>query len=353
MTEITASAFGRTKEGEIVNLYTIRNQNQMSVTISDFGGTITSIKVADKKGMITDVVLGYEHLEDYERLPGYFGAIIGRYANRIAGGRFCLNDRIYQLAKNDGENHLHGGNRGFSHRMWKAKAEEQSLHLSYRSAHMEEGYPGTLEVSVVYTLDDENRLMIAYEAVSDQDTVCSLTNHTYFNLGGHNSGNIRDQKMKIFAESYLPADAGSIPTGEIAAVEGTPFDFRSGKVIGGEIDSACRQIQLAGGFDHNYVLDNEGGLPVPAAVACCAQTGISLKCDTTQPGLQFYTGNHIAEQGVVGKDGAVYGPRHGFCLETQAFPDAVNQTHFPGAMLKAGEQYRQVTIYQFQTAENE
>lgn len=347
MKTIISTDFGVTKNNEKTTLFTMTNNSQMNVSITDFGGAVTAVKVPDRDGRLIDVVLGYEKLADYETAPGYFGTLVGRHANRIANGAFSLNGRQYQLAKNDGRNHLHGGNIGFSHRMWEAEPNGQSLKLTLFSPDMEEGYPGNLKVSVTYSLDDENRLSIIYKAESDQDTVCNLTNHSYFNLNGHNSGSVENHLMKIHASYYLPTDSGSIPTGVCQPVAETPFDFREYKTIGCDIGARCDQLLMAGGYDHNYVLDKGEGLMQPAAEVFSPKTGIKLSCDTTQPGMQFYTGNSISAG--QGKEGALYQARGGFCLETQAFPDAVNHDNFPSALLRAGECYNEATIYQFQT----
>lgn len=339
MSGITSKHFGITKNGEEATLYTITNSNQMSVSITDFGGTVTAVKVPDRKGIMTDVVLGYDKLSDYEENDGYFGALVGRYANRIAKGTFRLNGEVYRLAQNNGENHLHGGNIGFSNRIWQAQASGQTLKLTLFSPHMEEGYPGNLQVSVIYSLDDQNCLSISYEAESDQDTVCNLTNHSYFNLKGHQGGLIEDHQLKIYASAYLPVDDGLIPTGEYQKVENTPFDFREFKEIGADIEKA-------GGYDHNYVLDKGESRLRAAAKAYCPDSGIIMNCLTTQPGIQFYTGNFISPR--TGKAAASYEARQGFCLETQAFPDAVNQPAFPSAVLKAGETYQETTIFEFE-----
>lgn len=347
MGRIVKTSFEADKAGRQATLYTITNAQNASVTVCDFGGIITSLIVPDRDGRMTDVVLGYQHLAGYEDSTTYFGALIGRYANRIAKGRFEVGGKNYQVAVNNGENHLHGGKVGFDSRFWEVNVVDGGLQLTLESAHMEEHYPGNMKVKVIYTLDDDNCLTISYEAVSDQDTLCNLTNHSYFNLNGHESGSVEGQMVKLNASSFTPTDAGSIPTGEIRSVEGIPFDFRGYKRIGKDIEESCEQLDFAGGFDHNFVLDKESEELAVAAQAYSATSGISMICETTQPGIQFYTGNYINAQDPVGKDGACYGKRHGFCLETQGFPDAINHDNFPSVVLKAGEQYKEVTKYCF------
>jgi len=347
MAKIEKRLYEKTKAGMQTELYTITNARNASVTICNLGGMVTSLIVPDKNGAMQDVVLGYEHIAGYEEADGYFGALIGRFGNRIAKGRFDLDGTTYQLAINDGENHLHGGKKGFDSRFWEVEVLGDSLHLTLLSEDMEENYPGNLEVEVVYTLNDNNCLGISYQAVSDKDTVINLTNHMYFNLSGHGSGDVREQVMKLYASAFTPTDAGSIPTGEIRPVEETPFDFREFKHIGRDIEDSCEQLRFAGGFDHNFVLDKEAKVMAPAAEAYSEESGITMLCETTQPGIQFYTGNYISNESPLGKGSISYGKRHGFCLETQNFPDAVNHENFPSAVLKAGEKYHEVTKYTF------
>lgn len=350
MARIEKRLFEKTKAGIETELYTITNAQNASVTICSFGGIVTSLIVPDKNGTLKDVVLGYEHIAGYEEADAYFGALIGRFGNRIAKGRFALGGTTYQLAVNDGENHLHGGMKGFDSRFWEVKTIGDSLHLMLESEDMEENYPGNLKVEVVYSLDDNNCLEISYHAISDKDTVINLTNHMYFNLNGHDSGTVNMQMMKLYASAFTPTDGGSIPTGEIRQVAETPFDFREYKNIFKDIEYPCEQIRFAGGFDHNFVLDKEPGVMAPAAEAYSEESGITMFCETTQPGIQFYTGNYISGEGSLGKGGISYGKRHGFCLETQNFPDAVNHDDFPSAVLKAGEKYHEVTRYTFGVA---
>lgn len=345
MAKITKSTYGKTKTGEQAFCYRLENSHGAYVTITDFGGIILSFVVPDKNGKMTDIVLGYRSLSEYEQPNGaYFGALIGRCGNRIANGTFSLNQKDYFLACNDGANHLHGGTLGFSHKLWNASTEYGSLKLTLHSPNGEEGYPGNLALTVTYTFNDDNILSIHYEAVSDTDTIVNLTNHTYFNLNGHNSGSIEHQMLKLFSSSYLPTDDALIPTGEIHSVADTPFDFRDFKEIGKEIHCDDQQIQYAKGYDHNFVLENPDHLSI-FAEAYSKESGIGLRGKTTLPGVQFYTGNYISNE-LPCKDGANYAPYQGFALETQVFPDAIHHQNFPSPILRAGEKYDTVTTYE-------
>ncbi|MGI6010286.1 MAG: aldose epimerase family protein [Ruminococcus sp.] len=350
MAGITIVPFGRTEKGEQTALYKMVNSSGASVTICSYGGSIVSLMVPDREGRLTDVVLGYDHLPEYEQGKAFFGALIGRCGNRIAGGRAEIAGKEYQLAKNNGPNHLHGGPGGFNKKVWDVHSEGNVLHLHLTSPDMEEQYPGNMEVDVEYVFDDENRLSITYHAVSDKDTLCNLTNHVYFNLSGHDSGSVLNQRVQIHANGYLPVDETLIPTGEIRPVTGTSFDFRIPKAIGRDIEKADEQLERGEGYDHNYVLNHQKSEKIwEAAAVYSDDTGIALICRTTQPGMQFYTGNHVLPQ--KGKKGASYESRQGFCLETQAFPDAVHHENFPSVLLKAGEEYIQKTIYEFRVGE--
>ena len=329
--------FGVTAKGEDVAVITL-NKGDISCKILSFGATIQSLTVPDRNAQPLDIVLGYDSLREYETQDGYLGAVVGRYANRIAKGKFSLNSKEYSLAINNGPNHLHGGIVGFSYRVWTIEdAGEDFVKLSLESADGEEAYPGNMNVAVTYTLEN-NSLSIHYEAVSDADTVCNLTNHSYFNLAGHSSGSALNQELKLNAEFYTPTDADSIPYGELAPVAGTPMDFREFTKLGERIDSDFIQLVQGNGYDHNYVVDGEVGQLRPAATVRCAESGICMQLETTQPGVQLYTANYI-DEGRAGKGGAAYGPRHAFCLETQHFPDSPNKPNFPSAVLKAGEKY--------------
>lgn len=346
---LTVVSYEQSQNGEVTFLYKIENKHGASVTISSYGGVITSLIVPDKDGNMTDVVLGYHNLEAQKQCTTFMGALIGRSGNRIAEGKVTIDGIEYQLAQNNlGTNHLHGGKCGFDKRIWNASMDGDALKLHLTSPDGDENYPGTLEVDVTYTFDDDNCLTITYDAVSDKDTLCNLTNHVYFNLSGHDSGSVEDQYVKLYADAYLPVSEKLIPTGELRPVEGTPFDFRNAKTIGQDILQEDEQLMLGGGYDHNFVLNIlEGEAMWDVADAYSDKTDISLKCRTTQPGVQFYTGNNIKPGQPPMKDNADYQKRHGFCLETQNFPDAIHHEHFPDAILKAGKQYHHVTTYQF------
>lgn len=337
--------FGTTRSGEPVELLTLDN-GCLACNILTFGATLQALSVPGRDGTRRDVVLGYDTLEAYQSHDGYLGAVVGRYANRIAGGRFSLHGKEYTLACNNGPNHLHGGTVGFSHRVWTVEAltENQAV-LSLASPDGEEGYPGYLQVQVMYQLE-ESSLTLTYRSTSQQDTVCNLTNHAYFNLAGHDSGPVLDQEITLFAQRYTPADATSIPTGAIDPVEGTPMDLRSPTPLGAHIDDPFQQLVYARGYDHNFVIDGPAGTLRPAARAYAPSTGIAMEVFTTLPGMQLYTANFI-EQGRPGKSGAAYGPRHAFCLETQFFPDSPNHPNFPSCLLPAGETRQDITRFSF------
>lgn len=337
--------FGTAPTGEPVSLITLKN-DILSCQVITYGAAIHSLFVPGRDGTPIDVVLGYDTLEEYATRDGYLGATIGRFANRIAGGRFSLKGKDYSLACNDGGNHLHGGQVGFSHRVWDIEQlQTHSVVLTLASPDGEEGYPGNLTAKVTYALRCGS-LFVRYQAVSDADTPCSLTNHSYFNLAGHNSGSVLDQEIAVLADRYTPSNAASIPFGTVESVEGTPMDLRSLTPIGKHINKAFNQLEQARGYDHNYVVNGEAGTLRPSAQAYCAGTGISMYVSTTLPGLHFYTANFI-EEGRPGKAGCNYGPRHAFCLETQQFPDAPNQSAFPSAILKAGSEFDHWTVFSF------
>lgn len=337
--------FGITTNGEEVFMITLEN-TFCSCEILTYGATIRSLRVPDQAGNPTDVVLGYDTLLEYEQNDGYLGATVGRFANRIAKGLFSLNGRVYTLIQNNGSNHLHGGAVGFSHRVWNiVDCSDTEVTLSLNSPDGEEGYPGTLDVRVTFSLK-ENALSLRHYAVSDADTICSLTNHSYFNLSGHNSGLIHDHEVCIHAHSYTPASEDSVPFGMISPVVHTPMDLTQYTKISNFLDGGFPQIIQAKGYDHNYVVDGDPGVLRPAASVRCATTGITMQVKTTLPGIQFYTANYL-EAGRNGKDGCAYGPRHGFCLETQYFPDAPNQKNFPSPVLRAGDVYDHTTVFTF------
>lgn len=337
--------FGTSAAGEDVSLITLDN-GIISCGVISFGAALQSLIVKDRAGQPVDVVLGYDTLREYEQTDGYLGATVGRCANRIAKGHLEINGRTYALAINNGENHLHGGLVGFSHRVWQVEdVAADSVTLSLESPDGEENYPGNMRVKVCYSLQG-NALHIDYWALSDADTVCSLTNHSYFNLAGHASGDALSQEIMIHASRYTPTDAGSIPTGELTSVESTPMDLRAFTPLGKYIDSDFIQLVQGRGYDHNYVIDGEFGTLRPAAAARCSETGIEMRLESTLPGLQLYSANYV-EEGRQGKAGAVYGPRHAFCFETQFFPDSPNQPQFPSPLLRAGEEYRHKAVFNF------
>lgn len=340
--------FGVLPNGEEVQEITLKNE-YLSCQILTFGATLRSLWVPDKKGSAVDVVLGYDTVAEYVGGDGYLGATVGRCANRIAKGRFSLNGKDYVLACNDGNNHLHGGNVGFSHRVWDvAEVTEDSATLVLRSEDGEEGYGGNMTVSVTYELKGAG-LYLHYEAVCDQDTLCSLTNHSYFNLGGHNSGDVLGQKITIHAESYTPSDAESIPTGTVDPVAGTPMDLRRPTPIGAHIEEDFWQLVQAKGYDHNFAVNDTAGTMKKVAEVVCEESGIAMAVSTTLPGMHFYTANYIEETGRRGKGGCTYYPRNGFCLETQQYPDAIHHPTFPSAVLKVGEKFDHTTVFDFGT----
>jgi aldose 1-epimerase len=325
-----------------VELFTLRDGQGLEVSITNYGGIVTSLRVPDG----ADVALGFASLDSYLGEHPYMGALIGRYGNRIAKGRFQLNGKTCSLFLNNGPNSLHGGKQGFDRKLWKAGVQGNTLRLSLLSPDGEEGYPGNLSVTVDYSLTGDGGLSISYDATSDQDTVINLTNHTYFHLGGEGSGPVLDHEVTIEADQYTPVDATLIPTGEIASVEGTPFDFRTPHAIGERIEAPHEQIKRGGGYDHNFVLRGPAGQLRPAARVVHPGSGRAMEVLTTEPGLQFYTGNFL-DGTLTGKAGRPYGRRHGFCMETQHFPDSPNQPAFPSTVLKAGQRYTSRTIYRF------
>jgi aldose 1-epimerase len=348
---IKMSIFGKMPDGQPVHLYTLTNRKGMQVALADYGARIVSIDVPDGHGNLADVVLGFDSFKGYLGNDPYFGATVGRYANRIAKGTFTLDGVQYKLPINDGPNSLHGGTQGFDKRVWTAKELSQShpaVEFTYLSKNGEEGYPGDLHVAVVYRLEDDNVLRIDYTATTDKDTVINLTNHSYFNLSGQGSGSILNEEAMINASHFTPIDANLIPTGEIHSVGGTPFDFRKLTRIGARINEDNEQLKFAHGYDDNFVLDRESAGLVLAARVVDPESGRVLECFTTEPGLQFYTGNFL-DGSIHGKRGKVYGRRSAFTLETQHFPDSPNHPDFPSTELKPGETYHQTTIFKFST----
>ena len=342
---ITKSEFGRTAAGETVHLYNLTN-GVISAEILTYGGILKSLCVPDKNGTLVDVVLGRDGMDGYQTNSGYLGALIGRHANRIEGSQFTLNGNTYNVGKNEGKNSLHGGVVGFDKKVWTAiehDGDEPSLELSLTSPDGEEGFPGNLTVTVTYTLTKDNAIKIYYTATSDKDTVVNLTNHAYFNLAGHDSGKMTGQILQINSSFYTPNNDGCMPTGEILSVTGTPFDFRTPKAIGKDIDSDFEQIKMFSGYDHNFVIDGTGYRL--AATALCEENGIKMEVYTDKNGVQLYTSNGLHEGTY--KGGAHYGKHQAFCLETQYFPNSMKHTHFPSPVLKAGEKYDFTTEYRF------
>lgn len=346
--------FGTTPDGKAVSLYTLTNSRGMQVKVMTYGAIVTSLSVPDKAGRLGDVVLGCDNLAAYEKNSPYFGAIIGRYANRIANGRFTLDGKTYQLAVNNGPNTLHGGLKGFDKVVWTATpvphAHTAGLVLRYVSTDGEENFPGQLATQVVYTLSDDNSLQIDYSAVTTKDTVVNLTSHGYFNLAGQGNGTVLDHTVMINADRFTPISKTLIPTGQLTPVAGTALDFRAPHLIGARINTRDSQLLNAGGYDHNFVLNQPGkqppAQPTFAARVSCPRSGRILTVYTDQPGIQFYTGNFL-DGTITGKAGKVY-PKHGaFCLETQHFPDSPNQPRFPTTELKPGQTFRSTTIYLF------
>jgi aldose 1-epimerase len=337
--------FGLMPDGREVKLFTLTNDPGMEVKIINYGGIITSINVPDRDSKIGDVVLGHDNLEGYLNRSRYFGSLIGRYGNRIRCGRFSLNGVDYNLPINNGKNHLHGGVKGFDKVFWEAHEAAAGLRLTYSSWDGEEGYPGNLEATVIYSLTDANELRIEYGATTDQDTIVNLTNHSYFNLTGE--GTIREHELTINADGFTPIDETLIPSGEIRCVQGTPMDFTAAAAIGAHLGDPDQQLQFAGGgYDHNFVLRPANGELRAVARLHEPRLGRTMEVITTQPGLQFYSGNFL-DGSIVGKAGRAYVKHSGCCLETQHFPDSPNHAHFPSTVLKPGEEYRHTTIYRF------
>jgi aldose 1-epimerase len=348
--EVTHEEFGRLPDGTQVDAFTLANANGIVVRAITYGGIITSLRVPDRNGQLDDIVLGFDDLAGYLEENPYFGAIIGRYGNRIAGGRFTLEGQDYTLATNNGPNHLHGGITGFDKVVWQAEPFENGdsvgVTFSYTSSDGEEGYPGNLDVRVTYTLTAANELVFDYYAVTDRATPVNLTQHSYFNLAGDASDDILDHRLTVNADHFTPVDSTLISTGAIAPVAGTPFDFRSATAIGARIDQEQEQLRHGLGYDHNFVLNREDSTVTHAARVYDPQTGRLMDVYTTEPGIQFYAGNFL-DGSITGKAGHVYGHRSGFCLETQHFPDSPNQPEFPSTILRPGEEYRSTTTYVF------
>jgi len=336
--------FGRTPEGTAVEIYTLTNDKGLKARVMTYGATLVSLEVPDRTGKPGDIVLGYEALDEYVKNSPYFGSIVGRYGNRIAKGKFVLDGVTYRLATNNGENHLHGGLKGYDKVVWDAEPVREEgivgVKLSYLSRDGEEGYPGNLAVTVVYSLTNANELGISYEAKTDKATPVNLTHHSYFNLAG--GGDVLGHELTINAEGYTPVDAGLIPTGEIRPVKDSPFDFTTPHSIGERI------AQVEGGYDHNFVLRGGGGMMDPAVRVYEPKSGRVMEISTTEPGLQFYSGNFL-DGTITGKGGRVYQKHYGFCLETQHFPDSPNKPNFPSTILRPGTVYKSQTVHRFST----
>ncbi|WP_422084005.1 aldose epimerase family protein [Ulvibacterium sp.] len=347
---IQKSEYGTTPEGESVDLYTLRNSNGVTVDIITYGGIITSLKVPNKQGDLENVVLGYDSLELYLEKNPFFGALVGRYGNRIADAKFTLNDVEYSLAKNNGENHLHGGEKGFDKVVWKASQKKGedfvALKLSYASKDMEEGYPGNLDVLVTYTLTNDDTLKVLYEATTDKTTIVNLTQHSYFNLSGDFSRTILDHEMMLNADHYLPVDNELIPLGELAPVKGTPFDFTTPKIIGADIEKDHEQLKIGIGYDHCWVLNGQDTGLRSIAKVYHPKSGRVMEVFSTEPGVQFYTSNFL-DGTLPKKGGGFYAQRTGFCLETQHYPDSPNKPDFPSVVLNPGEKYTSETSFRF------
>lgn len=354
MPSITSEPWGKMPDGRVVHLFTLTNASGMTMRVCEYGGTIVSLTAPDREGKFADIVLGYDRLEDYLKGSPYFGAIVGRYANRIADGKFTLDGKTYTLAKNNEPGgmpcHLHGGKVGFDKVLWKGEALKEGdrvgVKLRYRSPDGEEGFPGNLDVTVHYWLNNDNSLRVEYEATTDKPTPINLSQHSYFNLGGHDSGTILDHELMIAADHITPVNKGLIPTGQLQPVEGTPFDFRTPKPIGKDVNAKDEQISYGPGYDHNFVLREWDGSLRSFATVYEPRSGRMMEVLTTEPAVQFYSGNFL-DGSNIGKGGKPYAYRTGFCFEPQHFPDSPNQPQFPSTILRPGEVYRHTSVYKF------
>ena len=349
--DIVKEVFGKA-DGKDVYLFTLTNANGLQTKITNYGGIVTHLMVPDRNGNLGDIVLGYDTLDEYIKNNPYFGALIGRYGNRIGKGKFTLEGKEYSLATNNGPNHLHGGNKGFDKVVWDAEPMQTeqgpALKLTYLSKDGQEGYPGNLKCTIVYTLTNDNELKVTYEAETDKPTICNLTHHSYFNLAGHNSGEILEHELMLNADNFTPVDETLIPTGEIRPVKGTPMDFTNPTAIGARINQDDTQLKYGLGYDHNWVLNKKDAEMSLAASVYEPENGRVMEIYTTEPGIQFYSGNFLDGTNV-GKAGTVYEHRTGFCLETQHFPDSPNKPDFPSTVLRPGEKYTHLTIHKFST----
>jgi len=351
MSAVEKRSFGKTPEGTAIDLYVLKNKNGVEADVITFGAALVSLKAPDRSGNIADVVLGYKDIDGYVNDKAYLGATVGRYANRIANGKFTLDGKTYEIPKNDGNNTLHGGIKGFNKRTWTAhevsSANGPTIRFSYLSKDGEEGFPGNLKVEVTYSLSNDNALRIEYSATADKSTVVNLTNHAYFNLAGEGSGDILRHELTLYAGRFTPVSSTLIPTGELRPVKGTPFDFNTATAIGARIDQDDEQLKFGKGYDHNWALVSRKGTgPLLAAEAYEPKSGRLLQVLTTEPGIQVYTGNFL-DGSIHGKSGSPYNRRSAFCLETQHFPDSPNHPNFPSTVLKPGQRFHSVTIYKF------
>ncbi|MEW5900082.1 MAG: aldose epimerase family protein [Acidobacteriota bacterium] len=341
---IQRQSFGQLADGTAVDLYTLTNAKGLRARITNYGAIIISLEIPDRSGKLGDIVLGYDSLEGYLKTTPYFGSVIGRYGNRIAKGKFTLDGVTYSLAANNGENHLHGGIKGFDKVVWAPEPVQEpgaiGIRFTYLSRDGEEGYPGNLSCTVVYMLTDHDELKISYEAMTDKATPVNLTHHSYFNLAGQGEGDVLGHELMIYADAFTPVDAGLIPTGEIRSVKESPWDFASPHSIGE------RMAQVEGGYDHNFVLSSGGGTLAPAVRVYEPKSGRVMEISTTEPGLQFYSGNFL-DGTITGKGGKVYHRHYGFCLETQHFPDSPNKPNFPSTILRPGQVYKSLTVHKF------
>lgn len=340
------SEFGKTSKGESTRLYSMKNKNGMEIAVTDYGAALVKVIVPDKDNKLQDVALGYDSAEGYEKGDVYFGASVGRVANRIGGASFELNGKTYELTANANGNSLHGGRDYYNKRLWEVTEEkDKSITFTLHSPDGDQGYPGNVDIAITYELTEDNEIKIHYYAVPDADTLINLTNHSYFNLSGHASGTVLDQEVMIVADEFTRADAESIPTGEIVPVKGTPMDFREYKAIGQEVEADYEALVFGQGYDHNWALNGDGMRTVAGMRS--KETGIVMEVATDLPGMQFYIGNFLISE--AGKEGAEYKKRHGACFETQYFPDAVHKEHFEGPVVRAGEAYDTTTAYKFYT----
>lgn len=345
---IKVSDFGKTSKGVQTHLYTLMNKNGMGMEVSDLGAALVAVTVPDRSGSVADILLGYEDAMDYENGTNYFGACIGRNGNRIGKAEVLIGGQVFQMEKNEGENGLHSGSEGYHGIVWDTELleEENTVRFHHLGKDGEQGLPGNFDITVSYTLTEDNGVRIHYEGISDKDTIANMTNHAYFNLAGHDSGSIEEHILWLDAASFTPVAPGMLPTGEITAVEGTPMDFRTAKKVGQDIGSDYEQLLIAGGYDHNYVLNASDGKVRKIAEVTEESSGRHMEVWTDSVGVQFYAGNFITGQ-PSGKEGAHYGKRSGLCLETQGFPDAGHHEAFPSTVLPAGQKYDTTTIYRF------